>query len=49
MAFLDYATRLILLRRRGGGYECVHGPLLERFAALEPHSWVAQTPKVLPG
>jgi hypothetical protein len=39
VAFLDYTTRLILLRRRGGGYEFVHRLLLEHFAALEPHAW----------
>jgi hypothetical protein len=32
VAFLDYTTRLILLRRRGGGYEFVHRMLLEHFA-----------------
>jgi NACHT domain len=36
VAFLDHATRLILLRRRGGGYEFVHRLLLEHFA--EPGS-----------
>jgi hypothetical protein len=41
VAFLDYATRLILLRRRGGGYEFVHRLLLEHFAAIEPRSWQA--------
>ena len=33
--FLDYATRLILLRKVGGGYVFVHRYLLEYFAALE--------------
>jgi NACHT domain-containing protein len=35
VAFLEYASRLILLRRRGGAYEFVHRLLLEYFAALE--------------
>jgi hypothetical protein len=34
VAFLEYTTRLILLRRRGGGYEFVHRMLLEHFADL---------------
>jgi hypothetical protein len=41
VAFLDYGTQLILLRRRGGGYEFIHRLLLEHFAALEPRSWRA--------
>src|SRR5262249_2670828 len=32
VAFLEYAARLILLQRRGGGYEFVHRVLLEYFA-----------------
>src|SRR2546430_2670476 len=36
VGFLDHASRLILLRRRGGGYEFVHRLLLEHFALLEP-------------
>jgi transcriptional regulator with XRE-family HTH domain len=35
-AFLEYAARLILLQRRGGGYEFVHRVLLDYFAELEP-------------
>jgi hypothetical protein len=40
IAFLDHATRLIFLRRKGGGYEFVHRILLEHFADL-PVSWPA--------
>jgi len=38
VGFLEHAARLILLRRRGGGYEFVHRMLLEHFAeaALVP-------------
>lgn len=32
VGFLDHASNLILLRRRGGGYEFVHRLLLEHFA-----------------
>ena len=32
VAFLEYATRLVLLRRRGGGYEFIHRIVLEHFA-----------------
>jgi hypothetical protein len=34
VAFLEYASRLVLLRRRGGGYEFIHRMLLEHFAEL---------------
>jgi transcriptional regulator with XRE-family HTH domain len=34
VAFLEYASRLVLLRRRGGGYEFIHRMLLEHFADL---------------
>jgi hypothetical protein len=34
LAFLEYASRLVLLRRRGGGYEFIHRMLLEYFAEL---------------
>jgi DNA polymerase III delta prime subunit len=34
VAFLEYASRLVLLRRRGGGYEFIHRTLLEHFADL---------------
>jgi hypothetical protein len=34
VAFLGYASRLALLRRRGGGYEFIHRTLLEYFADL---------------
>jgi transcriptional regulator with XRE-family HTH domain len=34
IAFLEYASRLVLLRRRGGGYEFLHRMLLEHFAEL---------------
>ena len=33
VAFLDHAARLVLLRRRGGGYQFIHGFMLEYFAA----------------
>jgi eukaryotic-like serine/threonine-protein kinase len=36
VGFLEHATSLILLRRRGGGYEFVHRMLLDHFADLEP-------------
>jgi eukaryotic-like serine/threonine-protein kinase len=32
-AFLEYATRLILLKRRGGGYEFIHRMLQEHFTS----------------
>jgi transcriptional regulator with XRE-family HTH domain len=32
VAFLEHASRLVLLRRRGGGYEFIHHTLLEHFA-----------------
>jgi transcriptional regulator with XRE-family HTH domain len=35
--FLDHAAGLILVRRRGGGYEFAHGLLLDHFADLR--SW----------
>jgi hypothetical protein len=35
VAFLDHATDLILLRRRGGGYEYIHRLLLDYFASVE--------------
>jgi len=35
VAFLEYACRLILLRRRGGGYEFIHRLLLEHFTLPE--------------
>jgi DNA polymerase III delta prime subunit len=35
VTFLEYARRLILLRRRGGGYEFVHRLLLEQFTLPE--------------
>jgi eukaryotic-like serine/threonine-protein kinase len=34
VAFLDHACDLILLRRRGDGYEFVHRLLLDHFADL---------------
>jgi eukaryotic-like serine/threonine-protein kinase len=34
VAFLEHASNLILLRRRGGGYEFVHRLLLDHFAEL---------------
>jgi class 3 adenylate cyclase len=34
IAFLEHATGLILLRRRGGGYEFMHRLLLEYFASV---------------
>ncbi|NDJ53560.1 MAG: hypothetical protein GYB68_10810, partial [Chloroflexi bacterium] len=37
-AFLDHASRLILLRRVGGSYTFIHRSLLEYFAALEPET-----------
>ena len=36
VGFLEHASNLILLRRRGGGYEFVHGLLLDHFADLRP-------------
>ncbi|HXM56832.1 MAG TPA: hypothetical protein VOB72_15645, partial [Candidatus Dormibacteraeota bacterium] len=36
VAFLEYASDLVLLRRRGGGYEFVHRLLLDHFADLHP-------------
>lgn len=38
VAFLEHACRLILLRRRGAGYEFVHRLLLDYFAGLETRS-----------
>ena len=35
-AFLDHASRLNLLRRRGGGYQFIHRLLLEHFANRAP-------------
>jgi len=35
VGFLEYAANLVLLRRRGGGYEFMHGLLLQHFASLE--------------
>ncbi|MDQ6900632.1 MAG: NACHT domain-containing protein [Candidatus Dormibacteraeota bacterium] len=35
VGFLEYAANLVLLRRRGGGYEFVHGLLLQHFASLD--------------
>jgi hypothetical protein len=35
VGFLEYAANLVLLRRRGGGYEFVHGLLLEHFASFD--------------
>jgi hypothetical protein len=34
VAFLEHASRLVLLRRRGAGYEFIHRTLLEHFADL---------------
>jgi hypothetical protein len=34
VAFLEYARRIILLRRRGGGYEFIHRLVLEHFTLL---------------
>jgi len=34
--FLDYAASLIFLRKVGGGYEFIHGMILDYFASLEP-------------
>jgi hypothetical protein len=34
VGFLEHASNLILLRRRGGGYEFVHRLLLDHFADL---------------
>lgn len=34
--FLDYAARLILLRKAGGGYVFIHRLMLEHFAAKRP-------------
>jgi hypothetical protein len=42
--FLDHCTKLIFLRRVGGGYIFIHGLLLEHFAAM----WEADTSKVAP-
>jgi hypothetical protein len=36
VAFLEHASTLILLRRRGGGYEFMHRLLLDYFASLKP-------------
>jgi transcriptional regulator with XRE-family HTH domain len=36
VGFLEHAAGLILLRRRGGGYEFVHRMLLDHFAELHP-------------
>lgn len=36
VAFLDYATERIFLRKVGGGYVFVHRMLMEYFASLEP-------------
>jgi transcriptional regulator with XRE-family HTH domain len=36
VAFLEYASRLVLLQRRGAGYEFMHRLLLEYFADLTP-------------
>jgi hypothetical protein len=33
--FLDYAASLIFLRKVGGGYEFIHGMILDYFASLE--------------
>jgi hypothetical protein len=35
IAFLEHAARLVLLRRRGGGYEFMHQLLLDHFAEPE--------------
>jgi hypothetical protein len=35
VGFLEYAANLVLLRRRGGGYEFVHGLVLQHFASLD--------------
>jgi NACHT domain-containing protein len=46
VGFLEYGANLVLLRRRGGGYEFVHGLLLQHFASLEasaPESEVSDT------
>ncbi len=32
--FLDYATKLIFLRKVGGGYIFIHRMLMEHFAAM---------------
>jgi len=34
VGFLEYASDLVLLRRRGGGFEFVHRLLLDHFADL---------------
>lgn len=47
-AFLDHVARLVLLRRRGGGFEFVHGLLQEYFAGLGPHR-VAPVPELTGG
>lgn len=39
--FLEFASRVNLLQRRGGGYEFIHHLLLEYFARLEPSSETA--------
>ena len=36
VAFLDYATERIFLRRVGGGYIFIHRMLMEHFAAMYP-------------
>ncbi len=33
--FLDYATKLVFLRKVGGGYIFIHRLLLEHFAAMK--------------
>ena len=44
VGFLEHASGLILLRRRGGGYEFAHRLLLEHFADLHPAGAAAALP-----
>ena len=39
VAFLDYATERLFLRKVGGGYIFVHRLLQEYFAAHYPEAW----------
>ena len=42
--FLDYATKLIFLRKVGGGYIFIHRMLLEHFAAMSKNKDGTEVP-----
>jgi hypothetical protein len=49
VGFLEYAANLVLLRRRGGGYEFVHGLLLQHFASFDERTPKSEQSDASPG